>query len=144
MNKVAFDRKRRVLWASFPGTFTPEDLAALDALADMVVGIVKPIDGVFDFSESAGTGLVFRDDFIERGQQVNPMSAMRRIVVASSPGILNLAQVFAAAQALTGAGAPVIVNTAEDARRRLGHATLELQPIEIGALRALFQAERGT
>ena len=138
--ELTLDRERRVLWASFPGTFTREDLAALDELNDVVAAAGQSMECVYDFSQALGSGTLFRDDFIERGQRPHAIAGMRRIVIASNPGILNLAKTFAVSQVMIGSSGLVILNTPDEARQALGHATLDLQPVDLAAVREFLRA----
>ncbi len=114
----------------------------MDESSNVVIESAKPIDCVYDFSESTGAGGVFRDDFLQRSQLPHAISQMRRFVIASNQGILNLAQMFAAAQVMIGSSSLVILKTVEEARRALGHETLDLEPTDLTKLREMLRAER--
>lgn len=140
--EIALDHKRRVLWASFPGVFTHEDLAAIDAVTDVAEEADPPLAYVFDFSASTGTGEMFRSEILHRGQRPRAISGMRRVIVAPTPGIRSLAQIFSAAQAMIGSSAPTVVRAATDVQQVLGCETLDLKRTDFAALRDLLRAER--
>ena len=126
---------------SFHGAFTREDFGAIERLNSFVGKARAPMICVFDYSDTSGAGNAFRDEFIDRAQQPHAMADTRRIIVATRPDVLNLAQTFAAAQVMIGSSSLEIVKSAGDARRAMNHATLDLQPVEMTALQTLLQAD---
>ncbi len=138
---IAFDARRAVLWNTFSGVFTREDLQGMDEVGRVLLEAEGPVDCVFDFSASEGTDISLTDIAV-RGQRPQAEAALRRVIIASHPALLKLAEAFAAAQALIGSPPPAIVGSAREARQVLGVDDLRLRPVDIEWLRASLRADR--
>ena len=141
MFTIAVDQRRAVLWNAFSGVFTREDLAAMDEVGLVLLEAEGPLNCVFDFSAVEGTEISLAHIAV-RGQRPRHEATLRRVIVATHPDILKLADAFAAAQALTGSPPPAVVRTVEEARQVLGVDGLRLRPVDIEWLRASLHADR--
>jgi hypothetical protein len=140
MFDVFFDLRRRVLWTTISGTFSSDDLAIMDEIGQIILNAEGPMSCVFDFSAAEKTDVAI-DEIERRAKRPRNPSSVRRIIVASHPDILRLAQAFVTTQQAIGSDAPGIVHSAAEARKLLEIDT-ELRRAKIDWLRDILLAER--
>jgi hypothetical protein len=118
---------RHVILIRFRGELAEADFAALDALGREKQGS-EPFDCVFDLTHvdkaELATGFVSK-----RGELPQAFKDRERIYVVSQPDLKLLVRLYAAYQASKGWRAPVIVETLDEAFRRLGVAASDFRPV---------------
>lgn len=134
MFSVSYDLRNRVVWTSFSGVFTAEDLRNMNDIGMIILEAEGTLNCVFDFSACTGTS-ISRDQIVQRARRPSSEKAIRRIIVASHPDLLALAHSFAATQALLGDKAPVILHSPDEVAGALGVSSVHPKPVDIDWLK---------
>lgn len=133
MVRVSFDRKARVLLASFSGTFAQEDIASLAATATEFKAREGAVRGIVDFTGVEVVGVTLATMTEEARGQRQIMTGQERVYVIPQAMLFGMGRVFGTYQSLGGFKEPHIVRTLPEAYAILDLADPDFQPIEHGA-----------
>jgi len=132
MVRVSFDRKARVLLASFSGTFAPEDIASLVATATEFKAQEGTVRSIVDFTgiEVVGVTLTEMTEMARAKPQV--MTGQERVFVIpqAMAMLFGMGRVFGTYQSLGGFKEPQIVHTLPEAYAILDLIDPDFQPLE--------------
>lgn len=130
MLRVAFERKFRVLLASFSGTFIPDDIALLSAtVADFkkTQGVVR---GIVDMTAVEVVGVTMQTITEAARGQPQVMAGQDRVYVILQSLLFGMGRLFGTYQGLAGFTEPHIVRTMPEAYEILGLVDPDFQPLE--------------
>lgn len=138
-----FHRPGKVLLAQFSGTFSMEDVIALDSMVPPFLRSFAPIRGLLDFS-GVDQIAITAQQVAARGKVSTLVPDQERIIVAAAGVGYGLARMFAAYQAATGNREPQIVSTLEEAYDLLGLSNPAFEVANETVAGSVDQAERSS
>ena len=96
----------------------------------LTLGREGPVRGIIDLSDVVMVDLP-QDQLISRARQPPMAAGKARIVVATTPAVLDFARSYSAAQREFGGVGPQVVSTRADAYRILGLVDPKFEPLEL-------------
>jgi hypothetical protein len=127
---LAFDRKHKVLLASFRGEFGSDAIATFDAAAQAFVAKEGAVHFLLDFTGVHRVSMP-EQAIAERAARPPLCAGFKRVVVAPDPEIFGLYCLFAAKQERIGAGPPVVVRSVQSALELLDLRSAIFAPVKI-------------
>jgi len=131
MFTIEFDTRQKVVRVIFSLSFTVDDLAGLDDVAEVLVAAEGPMSAIFDCTLIDSIGIPAQR-VASRGRLRQLCPGLRRAIVAPQPEMFSLAELFARSQDAAGSEAPQVVRTMAEALAWLGLDKLQSRPVEIG------------
>lgn len=128
MFALAFDRRYEILLTRFSGVFNSTDIVELDAAVIKFTADHGPAHGILDFSRVAAVSVPL-SKLVQRGRQPAISPTYKRIIVANSTELFQLARTFTTEQGSAGSPEPLIVASMDDALRLLAVVNPSFEPI---------------
>lgn len=130
MLRISFERKFRVLLASFSGTFVPADIAFLNARVADVRNSQGPVRGIVDMTAVEVIGVTLDDMTQAARGQPQIMTGQERVYVIPQTLLFGMGRLFGTYQGLAGYIEPHVVRTMLEACKILGLVDPDFQPLE--------------
>jgi hypothetical protein len=130
MLRISFERKYRVLLASFSGAFTPDDIALLNATVADFRKSQGPVRGIVDMTAVEVIGVTLEDMTRAARGQPQIMAGQDRVYVIPQTLLFGMGRLFGTYQGLAGFTEPHVVRTMPEACEILGLVDPDFQPVE--------------